>query len=185
MSLYLPTLCVLSFCSTSHLSFSVYAVHFLSKSLPFPLSGEKHILSWHWSKLNNEEHDYNWWRIWIHLSSSQIIYYDSESQIPFIQGFLSEAAATVTIYCWYAWNLGLGGNWGQAFEALSKFPKAKSFKISHVGLLKLGICQFLILFKFLMIVMINVTIVSNTYTLSINLRFFPNDVSQMGHQSWS
>lgn len=148
MSLYLSTLCVLSFYSTSHFSFSVYAIHFLGKSLPFLLSGEKHIFFWHWSKLKNEELDYNWWRIWIHLSTSQIIYCDSESWIPLVQGFLSEAAARVTKYCWCDWNLGLGGNWSQDFEALINFPKAKSFKMSHAVHLKLGICQFLILFKF-------------------------------------
>lgn len=144
MSLYLSTLRVLSFYSTSHLSFSLYAVHFLGKSLPFPLSGEKHIFFWHWSKLNNEECDYNWWRIRIHLSASQIIHYDSESLIPLVLDFLSEAVATITVYCWYDWNLGLGGNWSQDFEALRNFPKAKPFKMSQVEHLKLGICQFLI-----------------------------------------
>lgn len=147
MSLYLSTLCVLSFCSISHLSFTVYAVHFLGKSLPFPLSGEKHILFWHWSKLSNEERDYNWWRIRIHLSTSQIIYWFRVTNS--FGPRLSLWSCCNSYHILLIWlNLGFGGNWGQDFEALSNFPKAKLFKMSNIGQLKLGICQLKRLFTF-------------------------------------
>lgn len=146
-------LITLSVCCLSPHPTSVFAY------VPSVLSGQiaaflcvwkepKHLF-WHWSKHHSEDYDYNWWRIWIHLSTLQIICCDSESQIPLGQGFPSEAAASVTIYCWYDWNSGLGGNWGQDFEVLSNYPKAKSFKMLHVGHLKLSICQFLTLFSFI------------------------------------